>query len=134
LAHETREGWLVADGRRRATIIPLALPEWRAEFCHSELSAESHRLTLRQAALGRNLFAALWIDLNPRRARRPLTWRRLTVGENLALVPRDMAVGYRVQVGHEQWLFYRSIAPVGNRSVLGHNTISSYACARILKD
>jgi hypothetical protein len=42
--------------------------------------------------------------------KRPLTWRRITVAENLALVPREVAAAYRVQVGREQWLFYRSLA------------------------
>jgi hypothetical protein len=133
-AGETREAWLTTQNGRRATIVPLALPEWRAEFCHSELSTDSRCLALQQAALGRNLFAPLWIDLDPRRARRPLTWRRLTVSENFAAVPRDIAVGYRVQAGNEQWLLYRSLAPRGNRAVLGHNTVSSFECCRMVKD
>ena len=54
------------------------------------------------------------------------------MGENLATVPRDMAVGYRVQVGHEQWLFYRSLVQPGNRSVLGYNTLKSFVCLRIV--
>src|SRR5262249_27676705 len=69
---------------------------------------------------------------DPRRQRRPLTWRRLTVAENLGIVPRDVATAYRIQVGHEQWLVYRSLAKTGNRSVLGHNTLASFACSRIL--
>ena len=131
-ARDTREGWLEAGSRRRATVVPPGLAEWRSEFCHAEMSKADDRLTLKQAALGRNLYAPLWIDLDPRRLKRPLTWRRLTVAENLAIVPRDIAAAYRIQAGRQQWLIYRSLAPIGNRSVLGHNTIHSFVCARIL--
>src|SRR5207247_33533 len=86
-ARDTREGWLTAGARRRATIIAPALPEWRCEFSHANLLADNHQLTLSEAALGRNLYAPLWIDLDPRRLARTLTWRRLTVAENRAAVP-----------------------------------------------
>jgi hypothetical protein len=129
-AQETREGWLSGERARRATVLPLALAEWRAEYCHAELAALDGQLRLAQAAAGRNLYAPLWIDLDPARLRRPATWRRLTVGENLAIVPRDVAVGYRIQVGDEQWLIYQSLDRIGNRSVLGVNTVSSFACLR----
>ncbi|HMC09829.1 MAG TPA: hypothetical protein VKH44_01010 [Pirellulaceae bacterium] len=132
LQHETREVHLEAKGRKRACVVPPALAEWRCEFCHAELTAASGRLTLQQAAMGRNLFAPLWIDFDPRRSQRPVTWRRLTVGENLAIVERDRAVAYRIQAGREQWLIYRSLAPPGNRSVLGYNTVNSLDCLRIL--
>lgn len=133
-AAEAREGWLTADGKRRARMIPLALPEWRAEFSHAELASEASTLTLRQAALGRNLYAPLWIDLEPGRARRPLTWRRLTVAENLEIVPRDVAVAYRVQVGRQQWLLYRSLDARGNRTFLGQNYSSEFVCCRFLEN
>jgi hypothetical protein len=131
-AHETREAWLVANARRRATIVPPALPEWRSEFRHAELSADKGNLKLEQGALGRSLYAPLWIDLDPKRLRRPLTWRRLTVAENLNIVSRDVAAAYRIQAGREQWLIYHSLAPAANRSVLGLNTLSSFVAARIL--
>jgi hypothetical protein len=131
-ARETREGWLESGGRRRATIVPPALAEWRCEFCHAELLEADGCLTLQQAALGCSLYAPLWIDLDPRRQKRPVTWRRLTVAENFAAVGRDVAAAYRIQAGREQWMFYRSLAGPGNRSVLGHNTLKSFVCQRIV--
>jgi hypothetical protein len=131
-ASESREGWLESKNRRMATVIPLALPEWRAEFAHAELASDGEKLNLGQKALGRNLYAPLWIDLDPRRLRRPLTWRRITIAENLTTVPRDTAAAYRVQAGRAQWLIYRSLAKAGNRSFLGHNTVSEFVCRRIL--
>lgn len=132
-AAETREGWLEAKNRRLASVIPLALPEWRAEFCHAGLTADGGQLKLEQKALGRNVYAPLWIDLDSRRLRRPLTWRRITVAENLAAVTRDVATGFRVQAGIEQWVVYRSLSTCGNRSLLGHNTLYEFICHRFLR-
>jgi hypothetical protein len=131
VARETREGWLESGGRRRATIVPPALAEWRSEFCHAELMEADGHLTLQQAALGCSLYAPLWIDLDPRRLKWPVTWRRLTVAENFAAVGRDVAAAYRIQAGRDQWMIYRSLVRPGNRSVLGHNTLKSFACLRI---
>jgi hypothetical protein len=131
-AADAREAWLNQGGKRRATLVPPALAEWRAEFCHAELASEQGHVVLSQAALGQALYAPLFIDLDPLRVRRGLTWRRLTVAENLVVVPRDVAAAFRVQVGHEQWLFYRSLAPRGNRTFLGQNYSSEFVCTRFL--
>jgi hypothetical protein len=48
-------------------------------------------------------------------------------------VPRDRAVGYRVQFGRQNWLLYRTLAPRGNRTVLGQNYSSEFVCCRMLK-
>lgn len=131
-AKESWEGWLVRGGQRQASLLPLALPEWRAAWEDGALASEEGMLQLHQSARGRALYAPLWWDLSRGRLRRALTWRRLTVGENLSVVPRDEAVGYRVQIGREQWLIYHSLAPVGNRSVLGLNTCAAFVCGRFL--
>ena len=129
-ATETREGWLAAGSRKVATVLPLALPEWRSEFCHADLSTMDNRLALSQAAEGSSLYAPLFLDLARERVRKPTTWRRLTVAEQLEIVPRDVAVGYRAQVGDWQWLFYRSLAPRGNRTVLGQNYSTEFVACR----
>jgi hypothetical protein len=49
-ATETREGWFEAKSCRRASVVPLAVPEWRAEFGHAELSAEGGRLSLNESS------------------------------------------------------------------------------------
>ncbi|HEY2413205.1 MAG TPA: hypothetical protein VGI40_13225 [Pirellulaceae bacterium] len=133
-ADETCEGWLNVKSRRSACVVPLAQPEWRSDFRHARFSQSENNLTIEQAAQGRRLLSPVWIDIHPRRIRRPITWRQLTVGENLTAVNRDVAVGYRIQSGNEQWLVYRSLAPVANRSVMGHNTYGSFVCGRIKPD
>jgi hypothetical protein len=122
---ETREGWLGA-GR----VMPLALPEWRSDADPSSLAERDGRLVLSQAQAGCRLFAPLFIDLHPRRPKLDATWRRLTVGKGLAIEPVDAAVGYRVQVGARQWLFYRSLAEEDSRTVLGHNLTTEFLAAR----
>ena len=78
-------------------------------------------LCLKQSQTGRGLFAGLLFDLNPARSIRPRTWRQLTVAESLEIVPRDLAVGLRVNIGLQQWVFYRVVAQSGNRTFLGEN-------------
>jgi hypothetical protein len=128
-AEDSREG-VLAGRRRRAMVLPLALPEWRADARVGRLTQRGHGLELCQSAQGRAMFAPLFFDLRPGRFRRPLTWRQLTVAENLAAQPPDVAVGYRVVVGRQQWLIYRSLAAKANRTLLGHNLATEMLVAR----
>lgn len=128
---QTRETALVKRGRRRATVLPLGLSEWKGDRSRGELHTGTGVVELRQSAAGAaNLFAPWFIDLEPRRFSRPITWRQLTVAEERQIQPDDAAVGYRVQVGTRQWLFYRSLIACGNRTLLGHNLISEFLAAR----
>jgi hypothetical protein len=112
-----------------ARVLPLELPEWR-DASAGNLACAQRQIELTQSVIGRTLFAPLWIDLDRSRLRRPVTWRQLTVGESLEAVPRDVAVGYRVAVGKQQWLVYRSLGRKGNRTLLGHNLSTEMLVAR----
>jgi len=132
-APQTREGFLV--GRRaRALVLPLALPEWRSEAAAGSLEQTERGLELTESGQGSCLFVPLFLDLRPRRFAKPFTWRQLTVGENLTAQPRDVAVGYRVLVGRQQWLIYRALARKGNRTLLGHNLSSEFLMGRFPPD
>ena len=122
---ETRDGILVGN-KLRAAVIPPGLKEWRADPRGGTLESRGGRLVLTQEAQGSGLSCPLLIDFNPQRLSDERTWRQLTVGENLEIVGNDVAVGYRVQSGNGQWLFYRSLGPVGNRTVLGQNISSEF--------
>jgi hypothetical protein len=126
---DTREGTLAAP-QQLAVVLPLALPEWRSERHFGSLEATPGGLRLTMKREGRAMLAPLFFDLSQRRFRKPRTWRRLTVAERLAIQPPDVAVGYRVQVGSEQWLFYRSLAPSANRTVLGQNYANEFIAGR----
>jgi hypothetical protein len=137
-AAESREGQIRAVSRKAgpalAQVLPLALSEWRDDSRSGELAAAPLGLELRQATSGRHLFAPLFLDLDSQRFRRRLTWRTPTVAESLVTVPSDRAVGYRVAIGKQQWLIYRSLAAVGNRTLLGHNLSTETLVARFAAD
>ena len=120
--------------RPLAQVLPLGMPEWRAEQHDGELKMVPEGLELRQTTAGQRLFAPLFIDLDRGRFRRRMTWRRLTVGERLAPVPPDVAVGFRVAIGKEQWIIYRALAARDNRTLLGHNLATESLIARFGKD
>lgn len=133
---ETREGELVAE-KPIAKVLPLALPEWRVDPRGGTLAAEveegkATQLTLRQQQPFEAICAPLFIDLNPRRAQKQCTWRQLTVAESLETVSRDVAVAFRVQCGKQQWVAYRSLAQVANRTFIGQNVSSEFFVARFL--
>ena len=127
---ETREV-IVADVRRRFLALPLALPEWRGP-AGGELRAESGALAVTQEGANR-LYAPLWLDCEPRRIGRPLTWRQLTVADSRIILPRHQAVGFRVQSGLDQWLLYRSLDAARNRTLLGCNVSCEFLLGRIRK-
>jgi len=129
---ETRDG-LLADSQPRAAVIPPALWEWRSDPRGGNLVCQENRLVLSQATTGRALCCPLFFDLRPRRIEKERTWRQLTVAESLKVVPRDLAVGFRVQSGRDQWLMYRSLGRYGNRTLLGQNISSEFYAGRFLK-
>jgi hypothetical protein len=133
-ADETCESYLTVNrpaGRaRRALVLPLALPEWRSAARKGSLTGTAAGIELRQAAHGRSLLAPLLIDLDRRRLNKSFTWRRLTVAESLEALPDDAAAGYRIEIGKQQWLIYRSLIAGGVRSVLGQQLSREFMVAR----
>ena len=126
---ETREG-VLGNHRKISAVLPLSLPEWRAAPAHGSLQTDGDALQLVIAERSPRLYVPLLFDLAPPRVSKRRTWRQLTVAEHLESQPRDVAVGYRVQLGNTQWLFYRSLAPRSSRSVLGQNVSNEFVAAR----
>ena len=118
--------------RKLGYVIPLALPEWKAALDNDRLRDEPLRLEM--ATNGPAIYAPWFISLQPSLRNKPLTWRQLTVAEDLLIVPRERAVAYRVQVGNRQWVVYRSLTPPANRTFLGQNVISDFFVARFGTD
>lgn len=131
-AEETREGRIAAR-KQQALALPLALPEWRSDPRGGTLALNDGRLELRQLGAGSSLYAPLFLDLDRRRRKRPVTWRRLTVADGRAIQPADVAAGYRVQIGAEQWLIYRSLAPRKARTVLGQHVSTEFLLGRFTR-
>ena len=115
-------------------VLPLALPEWQTAkptgLIAGTLTETEGTLILRQESKGKSLFAPIFFDLDADRLNKRYTWRQLSVGENLQRMREDQAVGYRIQLGQEQFLLYRSLTPPVSRTVLGHNLIDDFCFAR----
>lgn len=131
---ETREIFL-ADRKRRAMVLPLAAGEWRVGPTDARLDvAPDHHLVLTTNGRG-GMFSPLWMDFQSRRFSRKRTWRILTVAEQLDILPRGHAAAFRVQVGSEHWVVYRSLKPSSAggfmpRSFLGKHVLADFFAAR----
>lgn len=130
-ATDTREVKL-GDQRERARAMLLSSPEWRIDPRPGEFTIQDDRLVVSSQATGRGLYLPVLIDLNAARIRQPLTWRRLTVAENLTPVAADEAVAFRAQVGDCHWLVYRELGLRGNRTFFGKNVCSDFFVGRFL--
>jgi hypothetical protein len=128
---ETREIRLRVHPRREWRLLPLALPEWRAASAAGSFDEDGDVVRCRGVGHGGRFSFPVWIDLDPRRADRPLTWRQLTIADQRTNLQRHEAVGFRVQVGLEQWLLYRALDTPRNRTVLGCNVACEFLVGRV---
>jgi hypothetical protein len=131
---ETREAYLQQSEKIVSLALPITLGEWRADRSGHEFTANERALTFVQTGRGRALFAGIVFDLNPKRSKRPRTWRKLTVAENLQIVAEDVAVARRFQIDDEQWVVYRNLSHVGNRTFIGQNVFCDFCFERFRKD
>lgn len=130
---ETTEVYLKSD-KFHGLVLPLCLPEWKSERTDDRFSIVENGLRLSQSIDGKGLCASLFIDLSEKRCVKPRTWRRLTVAEKLKVVGKDDAAAFRVQVGKQQWLFYRAIGDAQNRTFLGENFSSEFYVGSMDRD
>jgi hypothetical protein len=128
-AEETREV-LVYDTKPRLMALPLSLPEWKTAG-RGSFAVTPDGLALDHQAAGSRCYAPLWLDLEPARQGRPLTWRQLTVADTRQNLPPHQAIGFRVQEGLDQWLVYRTLDEPRNRTVLGCNISCGFLMGRI---
>jgi hypothetical protein len=127
---ETRE-LLLSDGKKpRAMLMPLAANEWKLgpSTCQVFLSEDEHLVvtTIGSGAI----YSPIWLDFQTHRFNRKRTWRQLTVAQDLAIVPRHVASAFRVQVGSEHWVLYRSMLSRGPLSMMGKHLIADFFAAR----
>jgi hypothetical protein len=128
---ETREVRLRVDEGRSWRVLPLALPEWRAAGAAGACDDDGDVLRLRGEGEGGRYSFPMWFDLDPDRAELPLTWRPLSVADQRQNLKRHEAVGFRVQVGPEQWLLYRALDTPRNRTLLGCNVACEFLLGRL---
>lgn len=118
-------------GSVQGRVFPLALPQSRVFSTPHQLDVAPGSLVLRQTVPGTGLMAPLIFDWDPTRSRQPAEWRSLTVTENGRIVRADVAAGFRLRIGDDQWLVYRSLKRARTaRAVLGHHTPHETVIAR----
>lgn len=115
-------------------MLPLNLSEWQSARADDRFQETEEAVTLSQSALGKTLYAPVLIALNPENSIQPRTWRRLTVAEALETLPDDKARAFRVRIGDQQWVFYKSFHGTGNRTFLGQNQACDLFIGRFQED
>ena len=141
----TRELYLNRKGKGiQSLVLPLALPEWTSERCRGLFSVFKDEalgvdvLNVEQTVMlpadGGALYCPVFFDLDPKRSRQKRTWRSLTVAETLDIVRPEVAAAFRVQVHEEQWIFYRALQSIGNRTFMGQNFAGDFFAGKFEKD
>jgi hypothetical protein len=141
-AEKTRELLWHAEAAGRSTqnrrpigaAIPLGLPEWHRSAAAGRLEIEAGRLVTEVAGDGNRLYNPVVFAIRKRLARQPLTWRQLTVADELRICSPQEAVAYRVQFGQQHWLIYRSLAALRRRTALGKHLGVEFYAARFLAE
>jgi hypothetical protein len=120
--------------RPRALLLPLFADEWRQSFSHAAVTgsiqqtADEH-LLIQSAGRGQ-LYTPLWIDMQRKRFTKARTWRQLDVCYQLASVGPDQATGFRLQIGKQHWIMYRSMAEAVPRTFFGKQLIADFYLGR----
>jgi len=127
---EVREVVLSHRSKPRCQVLPLAANEWRVGPSDAKVSvSDDHHLVVETRGVGA-IYSPVWMDFQPRRFRRPSTWRPLTIAENLQTLPRHVATGFRIQAGSEHWVVYRSLSGRTPRSFMGKHIVADFFAAR----
>jgi hypothetical protein len=134
---DTNEHWLVdPEGRKRALMLSLQTSEWRVGKSAVKIAVTGSNEVRLQAKSqppsdnGGGVYAPLWLDFQQRRFERPRTYRQLTVGDELRIVDPDEALAYRIQLGSEHWVVYRTLRGHRPRTFLGKHLIADFHCGR----
>ncbi len=122
------------NGERCGLLLPLALPEWRRHPSQGRLRGESGKLVLHQEVDGTRLYCPLVLSTRKISRKSPFTWRHLTVAQDLEIQPPQIAQAFRIQIGQEQMVFYRSLAKTVRRSAMGLHLNSEFYTGRFDSD
>ncbi len=129
-SHEAELFTRSPHGERCGLLLPLALPEWRRQPSRGKLYSEAGKLILHQEVDGDRLYCPLVLASRKLSRKPPFTWRNLTVAADLQIQPAHVAQAYRVQIGKEQMVFYRSLAKTVRRSAMGLHLNSEFYTGR----
>jgi len=133
-SHEAELFLRTAKDERCGLLLPLALPEWRRQPNRGKLYGEAGKLILHQEVDGDRLYCPMVLASRKLSSKKPFTWRNLTVAQDLQIQPAHVAQAYRVQIGKEQMIFYRSLAKTVRRSAMGLHLNSEFYTGRFDSD
>lgn len=132
-AKKSTEGTLQGEAFNLLTL-PLFLPEWRRALSQADnrnaLTASDDDLLINAEGHARRLYTPMLISLCNSHAKQAFTWRQLTVADELRIVAADEAQAFRVQIGRDQWFFYRTLDKAVRRSALGMHLMSDFYSGR----
>jgi hypothetical protein len=131
---EASDSPLEAPTKRVGLVLPIGLPEWKRGNDQGELVSAGGVLRLKSSAHQCRLYNPLVVALNRLDREPAYTWRRLHVAQDLKHAPGEVALGYRVQIGKDQWVVYRSLAPCKRRSVMGLHLATEFYTGRFAPD
>ena len=119
---------------KNALFLPLALPEWKTQ-CSANQSFQTANGALEYACESAEggLFAPIFCVFDTCRKSSVLTWRPLTVGEEMRQISPARANGFRVQIAESQWLIYQSLTNrAAKRTLMGHhlNDLETFLVAK----
>lgn len=115
-------------------VYPLCLPDDRVQSAAGEFGPSEDGLALKLNGHG-GVVAPVVFDWHPERVACPADWRALSIAENNVRLSAADAGGYRLRVGDQQWVFFRSLTRATMpRTMLGHQTTNETVIGRFNDD
>ena len=116
----------------RVRLFPLGWPQDRFAPAPGKMQLDRQGLAMEVRVTGDGLCLPLFLDWHPPRRDTPCDWSLLTVAEDGQVIDRSQALGSRLRLGREQWLYFYNIRPGAlPRTVLGHHTLYETVIARV---
>ena len=134
---EENRGLALSQARTKLSprALPIALPRLPYATDRGGLAHEGGGLVLRQVPTGRRSWRPLLVSWDPKRDRKALQWRALTVSEDSKACAPDVAFAARVTWGRDETLLiYRSLAAPATRAFLGHQTRARFLIGIFTKE
>lgn len=115
-----------------ARLVPFSFEN--TEFDENKICGSDQSIQMLLSGKGTSVFAPVIIDYDTSRIKKPATVRRLTVAEKGVPVSEEKALGFRVQLGKDQYIIYQSLGGNEVRTVIGLHLLSDFVLAKFDKE
>lgn len=126
-----------SETKAAASALPLALPAlpYATDRGQFGVAAAGGSLQYSVTPRGRRCWVPLLVTWDPKRRRKRISWRVLTVAENARICRPDQAFAARVSWGRDDTVvIYRSLGPQARRSFLGHQTRAKFLLGKFTSE